>query len=215
VLFVSAAGPETLPPAQAGADEIRRGAEEILSRPEFREAPRSLYQRALDALGDLLGDALDALLGGATGSAIAWLVIVLLVGLLAWIVSRGVQADRRRRRVAEAPGVDVEGPRPAVAWDAEADRHEAAGDWRSALRCRYRSLIATLAGAGVVDEVPGRTAGEYRSLVGGTRPNVGEPFGGATDLFERAWYGNEPTGPEEASDFRELAGRVRADAGAR
>ena len=102
--------------------------------------------------------------------------------------------------------------RPFTAWDAEADRLEGEGRWREALRCRYRSLIARLAGAGVVDEIPGRTAGEYRTLVGGARPQVGEPFAGATDLFERAWYGDEATGPDESSDFRSLADRVRQGA---
>ena len=208
------ASPETLPPPAPGAEEIRRGAEEILDRPEFQPPPRSLYQQALDKAGELLGDAIDAIVGGTSGAIIAWLVLAVVVLALGYLVTRGVQSGRRRRAPSTAPVIDVDGDvgRPFAAWDAEADRLESEGRWREALRCRYRALIAALAGAGVVDEIPGRTAGEYRTLVRGTRPQVDEPFAGATDLFERAWYGDEPTGPGESSDFRELAERVRTGA---
>ena len=208
------ARPETLPPPSSGADEIRDGAEEILRRPEFQPPPRSLYQQALDKIGELLGEAIAMVVGGTSGAIVAWLVLAVVVGALAYLVVRGVQSGRRRRVPSSAPVIDVDGDigRPFAAWDAEAARLEGEGKWRDALRCRYRSLIAALAGAGIVDEIPGRTAGEYRTLVGGTRPQVGEPFAGATDLFERAWYGDEPTGPEESSDFRRLAERVRTGA---
>lgn len=209
--------PEHLPPPTPAGDEIRRGAEEILRRPEFQEPARSLYQRALDKLGQLLGDVIGAIVGGTSGAILAWLLLAVVVGVLVYLVVRGVQSDRRRRagdgdgaRVAHE--ADDEVGRSFAAWDAEAARLEASGRWRDALRCRYRSLVAALAGAGVVDEVPGRTAGEYRTLVRVSRPNVDEPFAGATDLFERSWYGNEPTGPDEASTFRGLAERVRSGA---
>lgn len=205
------ARPETLPPPSSGAEEIREGAEEILRRPEFQPPPRSLYQQALDKVGELLGDAIDAIVGGTSGAFLAWGLLLLVVGALAYLVARGVQSGRRRKTPSSGPTIEVdpEVGRPFAAWDAEAARLEGEGRWREALRCRYRSLIAALAGAGVVEEIPGRTAGEYRTLVGGIRPAVGEPFSGATDLFERAWYGDEATGPDEASDFGRLADRVR------
>ena len=203
---------ETLPPPTAEADEVRRAADEILSRPEFQEPTRSLYQRFLDWLGDLLGEFLGALIGSGTGSFLAWGFLLAVVALLVYLVVRAVRRD------AKAPGgatgdVDallLDPRRPAEAWMVDAERFEQEGRWRDALRCRYRALVATLARTGVVEEVPGRTTGEYRSLVGHARPGVAEPFGGATDLFERAWYGNADTGPEETSAFRDLADRVTA-----
>ena len=208
------ASPETLPPPSTGADEIRRGAEEILRRPEFQPPPRSLYQRALDRIGELLGDAIDAVIGGTSGTVLAWLLLVAVVAALAYLVARGVQSGRRRRAPDAAPAVaiDLDVGRPFAEWDAEAARLEGEGRWREALRCRYRSLIAALARDGVVEEIPGRTAGEYRALVRGARPQAAEPMAGATDLFERAWYGEVATGPDEASDFRRLAERVRSGA---
>jgi hypothetical protein len=212
---VRLASPETLPPPATDAEEIRKAAEEILRRPEFQPPPRSLYQQALDKLGELLGKAIDALVSGTSGSILAWGVLLAIVAAITYLVVRGVQSGRRRRQAAGGgPFVDVESDigRPFAEWDAEAVRLEREGRWRDGLRCRYRALIAALAGAGVVDEIPGRTAGEYRTLVRGTRPQVGEPFAGATDLFERAWYGDEPTGPGEAERFRGLADLVRQGA---
>ncbi len=60
----------------------------------------------------------------------------------------------------------------------------------------------------MVDDVPGRTAGEERAAVALARPPIAAPFAGATELFERAWYGGLPTGPAESERFRELATRV-------
>ena len=58
------------------------------------------------------------------------------------------------------------GARTAAQWRAEAAAHDAAGRWREALRCRYRALVAELAGRGLVEEIPGRTSGEYRIQCG-------------------------------------------------
>jgi hypothetical protein len=60
----------------------------------------------------------------------------------------------------------------------------------------------------VVEEVPGRTSGEYRGEVGRNLPTSADAFAGATELFERAWYGRRPTGADDAARFRDLARRV-------
>lgn len=205
---------ETLPPPEAGAEEIRRAADEILARPEFQEPPRSLYQRALDWVTGLIEDAFSALVSGGTGAIIAWVLLVAFVALVAYLVFRTVQGDRRRSPddAAVRLGVEADDRRPAEQWAADAERFEGEGRWRDAIRCRYRAIVAGLARAGVVDEVPGRTAGEYRVLVGSARPTVAETFAGATELFERAWYGEE-AGPEGSRSIRELGARVEAGAG--
>jgi hypothetical protein len=209
-----ASGPQQLPPPSTPTDEARRAAEEILSRPEFQEPPRSLYQQALDKLGEWLGKAIDAIVGGGTGSLIAWALIVVAIGLVGYLVVRGVQRGRRRRVDEPAEGVaidaDVDLRRPPGAWDADAVRHEAEGNWREALRCRYRSLLSTLVRAGVLSDAPGRTSGEHRAVVRSVRPELDDPFSVATGLFERAWYGAEPTGPDEAGEFRAVADEVKA-----
>lgn len=191
------------PPAEA-----RERAREILSRSEFQPPPKSLYERVLDAVGEWIGDLFDALVGGGAGSFVAWAIVLAAVAFIVYLVVRGVQSGRPRRAEEPAVVVDVEARRPADAWEAEAAAQEAAGNWREGLRCRYRALIARLARRGVVEEIPGRTAGEYRRTVAKTLPGGAPAFGQATDLFERAWYGGRATGPAEADAFRGLADQV-------
>jgi hypothetical protein len=45
-------------------------------------------------------------------------------------------------------------------------------------------------------------------------PEVAEAFDDAADLFDRAWYGDLPTGPDEAARFRSDAEQVLAAGGA-
>jgi hypothetical protein len=109
-----------------------------------------------------------------------------------------------------APGRPSDPRRPAAEWRAEAEAHETAGRWRPALRCRYRALVADLASRGLVEEVPGRTTGEYRRQVDAAVPDVAPAFDGATLLFEGAWYGGRDTGADDAARFRALEARVLA-----
>ncbi len=103
--------------------------------------------------------------------------------------------------------------RTAEEWRAEADQHESAGRWRDALRCRYRALVAELAGNGVLDDLPGKTTGEERADIARTVPEASPPFSEATALFDDAWYGDAPTGRDETDRLRQLSDEVLAEAG--
>lgn len=206
---VVAAGAEDLPAPQEGPDEARRRAEDILARPEFVPEPRSLVERILDEIGRLLGKIVGGI--GAGNQVVAWMVVAVLVGLLAfglWRAVRALQTDPGSRG-----GVAVDGRRrPAADWRAEAAAHEAAGRWRDALRCTWRATVAELAFRGLVEEVPGRTTGEYRAGVAHALPAGAAPFTEATHLFEDAWYAAVEVGPEDAARVRELGERVLAEA---
>jgi hypothetical protein len=189
-------------------EQVRRTAEAVLSRPEFADR-RSPVQIAADWLWERFLDLLDAILTAATGGGIwaiaimaVFLAIVAAVGVLVWRVLRGVTADP-----GQAAG-SARALRPATDWRAEAEAHERAGAWRQALRCRYRALVADLAARGVVEEVPGTTAGEYRAQVRLGSPAAAGDFDGATELFELAWYGDVATGAPESARFRDLADRA-------
>jgi hypothetical protein len=195
-----------LPAPARDPDRVREAVREVLARPEFRPPDRTLLQRALDWLLEQVGRLLAEL--GASGAGgivgLAVLALALLgVGLLAARFSRGMTPSPEVR--AAVPGAPR---RPAADWRAEAEAHERAGAWRAAVRCRYRALVAELAARGLVDEVPGRTAGEYRREVRRSLPDAAADFAGATELFELAWYGRAETGAQEASRVRELSGHV-------
>ncbi len=195
-----------LPAPTRDPERVRRAVREVLSRPEFRPPPKPLAQRVLEWLLERVGRLLSALTssgaGALVGSGLLALALVAIL-LFALRLSRGVGRDPELAAARPAAA-----RRPAADWRAEAETHERAGDWRQALRCRYRALIADLAARGLVDEIPGRTAGEYLLVVGRSVPAAAADFAGATDLFEAAWYGNRRTGPQEAGRFRMLAGRV-------
>lgn len=186
-------------------EAVRRLADEILARAEFRRPPPSVFERVQAWLADRIGQLVESLVGGGA-NAISWLLFLALVAAVVWFVlrfARTVQADPARPR-----DVAVERSRTPGEWRAEAVEHEAAGEWKPALRCRYRALVGDLAARGIVPDVAGRTAGEYRTDVGRALPPVAPDFAGATELFERAWYGDRVTGPQENEQFRALEARV-------
>lgn len=196
-----------LPEPDRSSDEMRRAVHEVLSRPEYRHPGKSflsqLWTDVLDWLARLLSTVVSAGIG-------AWLVVAIIVGLVAlvvWRLARDVSRDPGRGVTVQTARV-----RPAADWRAEAEAHERAGEWRQALRCRYRALVADLAARGFLEEIPGRTAGEYRAELDGSLPSAAPPFHGATELFEGAWYGHRPTGEPDAAKFRELEDSVLAAA---
>jgi len=202
------AAPSDLPPPEASPEEARRAAEEILERPEFDEPPESFLEKAFDWVADRLGDLLGNLFSGGGSSGVSWLFLLVLVGVVAFLVWRVIRTIQSTPRGGEAFTIATDVGRPPTDWDAEAAEHERAGRWRDALRCRHRALVARLARRGVVEEIPGRTAGEYRLEVKRAAPDVDPEFSEATQLFEVVWYGGRDAGPPEGERFRALADRV-------
>jgi hypothetical protein len=198
----------TLPPPSRSSSEIRRTARAVLARPEYHRHDPNAFDRARRAITDFIGRLLaDAFRGPNLIGVLVFALLLALILVVSVRVGRGVTAG------GAAP---MTGPtivrRTAADWRAEAVEREREGDWRGGLRCRYRALVAELADRGLVDEVPGRTAGEYRREVAGSVPDAAADFAGATDLFERAWYGNRSTGADDSARFGSLAERVLAGA---
>lgn len=185
----------------------------MLTRPPYAELEPGLVERAWEGLLRLLGDALTVLAeaggGGLLGTAVLLVMLALVIAVLV----------RLLRRVGRAPGVAepevaLRG-RSAADWHADADRHRDDGRWRDALRCRYRGLVAELAAAGLVQEIPGRTAGEYRAEVAESVPAAADAFAAATARFERAWYADAPVTSDSLEELEEHGAQVRHAAGLR
>lgn len=197
-----------LPPPSVPPDRARERAKEILSKPEYQPPPKTWLDRLLEWIGEHLGGAIGSLFGTG-GSVFAWILLVVLMGAAGFLISR-IRGSGQWRRTIEPDGVDIEVEvrRTVTEWRREAERLEAEGKWKEALRARYRELIGRLIEDEVVRDVPGRTTGEYRFEVARNAPGVAGEFSGATELFDRAWYGDRPTGPDENKRFRELASVV-------
>lgn len=200
-----------LEPPPASRAEVRRAVHDVLDRPEFRQPKPSFLARARDWAYEQIARLVGELANGGRGAFVGWLVVGIalgVVGVLTWRFTRGMSRDPEvaaaRAGVARRSGAD---------WRADADAAERKGEWRQALRFRYRALVSDLAARGLVDEVPGRTTGEYRAEMARNAPAAAPGFGAASELFELAWYGNRPTGPDEAGRFRRLAGDVLVEVG--
>jgi hypothetical protein len=203
----SGGGP--LPRPEQSPGEVRDTADEVLSRAEFDHEP-TIAERIMQWISDRIDDLFSALGGGAGGQAIlGWIVLALLLGAVGFLVYRLVRGLDDGRAESPAGGVSVTGGRGGkVDWAKLATEAEADGRWRLGLRCRYRVLTDALVQADVLDDIPGRTSGEHRREVTDRAPQAATPFSQAADLFDRAWYGNRPTGPDESRRFQDLAAEV-------
>jgi Domain of unknown function (DUF4129) len=195
---------------QLPAATVRDRARQILGERQFRGHSESIVQRFENWMARTFDHILGAFFSGggltAVGVIVAVAIVVAALVLAARFALR-VQADPKlarssRNRVSRQP----------VEWAAQAALHEAAGEWRDALRCRYRALVAELSLRGVLEEIPGRTAREYENQVQVRLPSSGPAFDEASDLFEAAWYGNQVSGYGESERFKELAARVLTEA---
>ena len=195
-----------LPEPEHDPAEVREATRRVLRRPEFQPAQRSGVQIVWDWLLQQLGILFGLLAAGGAGSIIGLVVVLLIMAalflLIVWF-SRGITRDP-----AIAAALPAVPRRSGASWRAEAEAHERAGEWRQAVRSRYRALVADLAARGLVDEIPGRTAGEYRGEVRRNVPTVATEFADATELFELAWYARWPTGPDDATRLRALSDQV-------
>lgn len=192
-----------LPAPTLDPDQVRQVVERILARPEYRENEPGLLQQIFGFLAEWIGRLLEVILGAGRTGPLGLVVLLALVAAVTVLVLRFVSGVRRSAvRDAElAAGVG----RSPQEWEAEAEEHEQAGRWGAALRCRYRQMLAMLAAQGLVDEIPGRTSGEYLAEAVANLPAAQADLAAVTAAFERVWYGNEPVGGE---GVREVAVRV-------
>ncbi|MEX2550224.1 MAG: DUF4129 domain-containing protein [Nitriliruptoraceae bacterium] len=194
-------------------DVVRRTAEEIVTRPPYRDGEpgvlRRTLQRVLDVIGGFLADVL-----GTVGAvpAVAWgivLVGLVLLGLVVWRATRGATLGQGGPAAVPASATT----RSAASWLAEADEHLAAGRHEEALRARYVATVVTLIERGVLTEVPGRTIRELDAELGEVAPSLVEPVSRAGASVERVVFGDEEA---RAADLRAVdrayaaVARVRA-----
>ncbi|HEX6678572.1 MAG TPA: DUF4129 domain-containing protein [Actinomycetes bacterium] len=188
--------------------EVRDTARRVLRRAEFQPAQRTPLQVAWEWLLEQLGILIGQLASGGAGAYVVLALVLLVLAAVALVAVRfSLSVTKDPAAAAALPAAPG---RSSAEWRAEAEAHERAGEWRQAVRCRYRALVADLAARGLLEEVPGRTAGEYRGEVRRNAPLVADDFAGATELFELAWYARWPTGRDDAGHLRTLADRVLA-----
>lgn len=194
---------------------VRRTAQEVLEQADYAvvDGP-SLIDRLVRAVLEQLGRLLLRF-GGEGGEPSIWATAALVLVLIAIVVGVVVFVLRLRRSRTLDPVVEGPVGRSAVDWAAEAERHEAAGDLREALRCRYRETLAHLTAAQLVEEIPGRTTGEYARAVRDAAPGAAPAFDELTRAFEDTWYGGQAVDADRMARIREVQRAVASAAGLR
>lgn len=170
-------------------DGARDDARRELGKSIYRQQQPSWPVRVVEWIFRWINKALDtagsAVPGGLPGLL---LLIVLVVGLVVFLRMR-LGPVRRSDLLTDqrlAP------PRSAADYRAEADAFAAAGDWREALRARFRALIRELEQRGVLDQRAGRTAGEIANEASAAMPAVAPSMQHAAAVFNEVWYGDRP-----------------------
>lgn len=212
------------PPASThDPDDVRQLADDILDRDEFQPPEDTLLERFLDWLvpgdsdsdgssGDGTGSGGEASAGSGGSSAFTSILLVAALVAVGYVASILLRQPRRRRPDDDGdPEVELAPHRTARQWLAAAEQAEAEGRWKEGLRARFRGLVEELTEGRVVPEVAGRTTGELRVDVAAGVPAAAAAFGEAAELFDRAWYGDLPTGPDEARRFAAAAAAVLAE----
>lgn len=179
-------------PALGGTEQSRGRLAAILARPEFQDgavpAPQASWiERLLSRLAAWLAGLFRPLAGASVGVQIlAAVCMLLLSGLLIYYLSRFIWmlAAARRGRCGEPASAGAEISRPEELL-AAARKALANGDYRLALRLRFRALLA---GLGLV-AAPLMTNRELAEEICREVPAVAGALAELIRLFEDAWYG--------------------------
>ena len=161
-----------------------------------------------DTIWNWISRQIEKISDTADGSNGAWsqiglVVLVIGVGAVAYFAIRGARGLTRESLVGRA--FDDEEGRAPIDWRNDAEAYERRGDYRTAVRCWYRSLIAELAQRNVVRELAGKTAGEYRREIRAVgAAELYEPCRRVCDVFELVWYGDFSVTASDAQLARTL-----------
>ncbi|MGI9578021.1 MAG: DUF4129 domain-containing protein [Microthrixaceae bacterium] len=200
-------------------DPGRVDAEEVMSGSEF-QYPKSLMERIGDWVTERFDSPVDELptpeaapagtFGGGAGSLIGWMIMFVAVGAVVAIIVLAIRHWVPRVLDDDEPlsEVEVQHRRSAGEWADDAEAHEAAGEWKLAIRARYRGLVRTLVDRRQVADLAGRTTRELLEDLCGTTPAAAGDFESACLLFELPWYAGAPTGADELRRMRSLAEAV-------
>ncbi|HYJ75803.1 MAG TPA: DUF4129 domain-containing protein [Kineosporiaceae bacterium] len=192
-------------PVQPDAEQGRAWARAELAGPQYEHA--SLLRRALEWLLDRLQ---DLPLPHGSGTAVTGtLLVAVLLALLMWAVRRAGGPLGRGRKATQ--DVFDDGTRSAAWHRAAADTAAAAGDLRTAVLERFRTVVRELEERAVLADQPGRTAGEAARAAADRLPALGGQLTAAARIFDDVRYGDRPATAAMDEALRELDAALRAE----
>ena len=189
-------------------DTAREEAERELRKNDYHLTDESPVQRAIDWLFDRLNELFENAVSVTPGGLPSLLLIVVVLVAMAVALRLGLGpaglvdalTDRRRGARATTPEEYRE----------EAERLAADGAFKEAVRARFRAIIRELELRAVLDERPGRTAGEIAREGGAAVPAIAGDLRSVAATFDRLWYGDKPAGAADYTMVKEADDRIRA-----
>ena len=188
------------PPLDPTPDEARARLRRELLHPDYQD--EAVLERALAWVQRLLDRGLDA--AGSTAALptfAAMVVLVLLLGALAWLVSRqrlSARTDPTHRAVLTDEVVTADELR---------ERARAAlqqGRFEEAVVEGFRAVAVRQVERGALDDTPGTTAHEVATALEARFPDRRDEVRSSASLFEAVLYGDRPAGREQAERVLDL-----------
>ncbi len=195
-------------PTGVTRDGARDEAQRELRKAIYHVGEPSPVQRLFSWLFRHVTEFLDRAIRVAPGGLPSLVGVIVVVVLLVVAIRLGLgpthlrDALTDRRRGAAA--------RTAAEYRAEADRLAVRGEYKEAVRARFRAIIRELEERAVLDPRPGRTAGEIAREAGDVVPAIAAEVRSAAATFDAAWYGRLPTGQPEYATASAADERIRA-----
>ena len=177
---------EAMPTIDIDGQTAHDAAERELSKPIYPKASLT------DRIAEWIDEILHRLTAGAADLPGGWLALVVLGLLAVAAVFAAVRVARRTMGRSAHAGLYGAGVRSAAEHRAQAELAAARGDWSTAIRQRVRAIGRHLEEDGVLNAVPGRTAGELAREAGRALPDLASEIGTAADLFNEVTYGGQP-----------------------
>jgi hypothetical protein len=191
--------PKLQPPA-ATAKTLK----EILARPEFAATKKQSKKISLlDRIKEFI-ERLFSHIGLAPGKWAGTIAVIIALALLIFLILRIVTGYERRSSGLSDGGGTLAKPKTAGELLAEADQAAARGDFRDAVRLRFRAMLRQL-------ELPASTVQTNTQLLRRIGQDYPAAHGALTDLvqcFEDAWYGSLPCDRGDYDRSSRLAGEV-------
>jgi hypothetical protein len=209
-------------PASGRVEDPKKAAEEILANPLYVDRIERKDRNWLDKVSNRLGDRIIAwlsqiefssprtqfgLFDGALGGlhVIAWVLVLVVIGLVLYFVLRNFSGAARRKRRIGGILADDEPERTADQWLAQAEKLEAEGRFREAVRCLYIACLVRYDDGRVARFRRHETNWEHLYRIEGSPTNPKEvDFRAATQSFDKVWYGYMVRGVEDVTAFKEV-----------
>ena len=188
-------------PVDPDADQARRWIVAELSKPEYRAAQPTLFDRISAAFWDWL-TSLD-LSGAGVGRGpllVAGAVLLVAAIIAAYLIFGAPRLNRRSRVTGALFGVNDD--RDAAAMRSAAESAARRGDWSLAISEMFRALARGLAERTIVTPSPGMTAHTFATAAGRGFPPQADRLQAAASAFDRVRYLDQP-GTESA--YRQVA----------